>query len=428
MAAAPAYGKLTEVSGRLSTTGAITVTWHGDRARGCAAAGLCGYRGSTLARVTDGQFQLLFRKGRLRFGFAEVFGPAPVARVRRTEGTGEGGGCVDLAPETPLEMTTSRARTSSSVRIGFIESGLSAGRCAGPDVSLALSQLPRHAIAISRLTHPGSMVDLSGSAPFRAGRFSGTVRSTIKARVRPPAEPLLAPGDRPPPPPRASGPLVRLVDVLVRYRVTGLSGKVSTTFGGLRGPFCASLDSCGVAGTANWAILSAGGSLLIDGEARARPAEHGLRDALVAIRRQPGFINTQGSLRHALGATAATVVRPDGIACHDSQTVLAPDLVTNYDDGAMKFALGGEGEYYPSHDVLRTGCPGPMESDVLGRGAVASGSIPGAAIGRRRLRVAMTGAGRFGGAGYSGSHRSGFTLTLRREAVHYSYALVRRGR
>jgi hypothetical protein len=159
-----------------------------------------------------------------------------------------------------------------------------------------------------------------------------------------------------------------------------------------------------------------------------RPSEHGLRDALAAIRRQPGFINTQGALRHALGATAATVVRPEGVACHDSQTVLAPDLVTDYDDGGLRVALGGEGEFHPFGEILRTGCPGPGQSDVLGRHPIAAGHIAGAAIGRKRIQVTMTGGGRFKGVGYSGTRRSRFTLSLRRESVHLDYGFVRRER
>ena len=81
LTAGPAYGKNSEIAGRLATSGAVTVTWHGDRARGCAAAGLCGYRGSTLARVAGGgQFELLLSDGRLRFGFAELFGPVGNSR------------------------------------------------------------------------------------------------------------------------------------------------------------------------------------------------------------------------------------------------------------------------------------------------------------------------------------------------------------
>jgi hypothetical protein len=426
MAAAPAGAKLTQLNGRLTSTGGITVTWHGDRARGCAEAGLCGYRGSTFAQAAgDGQFALLLSKGRLRFGYASLFAPAPVVRVRRTEESGEGGGCADLAPERELELAVGRASTSSAVRIGFLETGLSAGRCAGPDVSTALSRLPKHTVALARLARPGSVVDLSGSAPFGSGRFSGTVRSTIKVHVGPPDTQPVGPDSRPAPHSPASGRLVRVVDVLVRYRVTGLRGKLSATFGGLAAPLCASVDGCGVAGTESWAILSAGGGTVwVEGEARVRPSEHGLRDALAAIRRRGHFF-TQSSLRHALGATAATVVRPDGSACHDSRTVLAPVLATDYDDAALKVGLSGPGDYYSSDEILRTGCPGPVESDVLGRKAVASGQVPGAAIGRRRLAVTMTGAGRFRGVGYAGAHRSRFTISLRRESARATYDFVR---
>ena len=56
LAAAPANAHTTELLGDISATGGVTVTWHGDPARRCAAAGLCGYSGSAgLQPVAIGQ-------------------------------------------------------------------------------------------------------------------------------------------------------------------------------------------------------------------------------------------------------------------------------------------------------------------------------------------------------------------------------------
>jgi hypothetical protein len=39
-----------QVDTALRVSGAVTISWHGDRARGCERAGLCAYRGSLSLR------------------------------------------------------------------------------------------------------------------------------------------------------------------------------------------------------------------------------------------------------------------------------------------------------------------------------------------------------------------------------------------
>src|SRR4051794_41943493 len=53
-AATPSEARGRELSAGLSATGSVFVTWHGDRARGCGAAGLCGDRGSAPAAPAEG--------------------------------------------------------------------------------------------------------------------------------------------------------------------------------------------------------------------------------------------------------------------------------------------------------------------------------------------------------------------------------------
>jgi hypothetical protein len=178
-----------------------------------------------------------------------------------------------------------------------------------------------------------------------------------------------------------------------------------------------------VAGSVSWAILSAGGSVVVEGEAPVRDSDHGLHGAIAAIGRA-GFFDAYGRLRHALGTTAASVTRPDGAPCHDSSTVVAPALSTDEITlHGISVALGGG--YEPAEELLRTGCPGPPRSDVFGNEGVASGALRPSTLGRRSIELPMSGSGRFASAGYSGAWTSRFSLGLRRVALRVTYGPVR---
>lgn len=416
-APAPAFVRFHDLSRQVSATGGVTITWHGDPARGCARAGLCGYRGSTGVRPgAGGYLELLYSNGRLVDGFGLLpLVAAPVIRVQRAEESGAAGACVDLAPAGELFVNAAPAR-SRRVRLGFASGGMSPGRCAGPDISVALTKLRRHRVSVSRLTRRGELIDLSGRSSFVSGRFSGTAVSTVKLRIGPDDSGSgFSIG-----PPRDQTP-VREVHVHARYRVTGFRGKLSATFRGRAAPLCENLDDCGVTGSVSWAILSAGGILAVDGYAPARASDHGVRAALAAVRRR-GFFSAYGTLRHAIGTTAAAVTRPDGTPCRDTATVAAPALAS-LESGRREVALllGG---YESDRELLRTGCPGPPGSDVIGDDSPASGRLGASVFARRRLELPLTGGGRFEDAGYSGAWRSRFTLGLRRVGLSVSYRRV----
>src|SRR5204863_9751716 len=164
LAATPANAHTTELLGDISATGGVTVTWHGDPARGCAAAGLCGYSGSAGLQPVYGSYDFFLAGGRrLRDSFSYLDTSLDVTRVKRVDGSGEGA-CVD-APDLSLYLTTARAGAGRG-RLGFDGDGLSPGRCAGPDIQNVLALLPRHAISLSRLKKRSLSVDMSGRASF----------------------------------------------------------------------------------------------------------------------------------------------------------------------------------------------------------------------------------------------------------------------
>jgi hypothetical protein len=411
----------TSVSAPLSFNGTVAASWHGDPARGCAEAGLCGYRGAvTVGSPTDGQFQIEGRHGHPRFVLAYAnLGTSAVVRVAHEQDA-----CVDVAPVQELDAFG--VVRNGRVRFELSTYGLSAARCAGPDASEFVERLPHRTVSLARLRRGALTLDFSGRVPYGSGRFSGTIRSTLRMRIgrlvvhhfrggfpsgaRPPVHPF------------------RVVRIHAAYRVAGFQGSVRSSFRGASKPFCVTVDSCGSTGTSGWAIFSvAGGTLHFEAEARARPSDRGVRGALAAIERADGFVDgyTFASLRHAVGESTADVRLADGSRCHDASRAASPGIFAESSGRRIEFALGGDGDL-SALDLLRVGCPGPLGSDIFAERPLASGSVPPSALLRRRLAVSLTSHGKFHGFGYSGTRRARFGLRLRRVAVRATYRQVTR--
>jgi hypothetical protein len=423
LAVVPANAPARDVSGEISTEGGVTITWHGDPARGCATAGLCGYRGSISASAFGfGQYFFLVSRGNRLiddFAFLDLTSP-PIVRVRRAVAGGDDGSCLDLNRIDELSIASTPAGPGRA-RVGINALPLTTGRCAGPNLSRALARLPRRSVSLSRLRRHSVAADLSGSAPYVAGRFSGTVTSTLRLRLgRQERGNQSGGGNFGPPRPRHGTARVRVVHVHAVYRVTRFDGSLSASFGGLAGPPCAQLDACGVNGTAGWAIESAGGNLVVEGDSLARRSDRGFRGALAAITRthdayaefrRPGFF----------GTTTADVTRPDGVPCHDTARVLSPGLAADVRRRRLVLGVGGYDTEWPSADLLRAGCPGPRDADVLSGPGLARGSVPLSRLMKRRFSLPMTGSGRFDASGYAGSRRARFRITLKRRSVRVAY-------
>jgi hypothetical protein len=426
LAVAPAEARRRELQTSLSSTGSVAVTWHGDAARGCASAGLCGYRGSTSMRPSNpGELFLTYSNGRLVDTFGTLDSQAPsVARVQRTEADGGTGACVDVSEGREVDVFASRPR-NGRVRLGLGGGGLQAGRCAGPDLAGVLSRLPERRVSVSRLGYGRTTIDLSARVPFSRGRFSGTLVSTLRLHVGRPRS-TRAFDDVSSPPGSHRGRLKRVVDVHAVYRVTGFAGKLTASSHGLAAPLCTAVDSCGVSGSANWAIRSGAGAVVIDASALARRSDHGLRGALAAIRRRGsgGFVEVGTDLRQAVGTTNASVTRAGAAPCADTKSTPAPYLSSRQSRTAISLALGDPGDYVDGPDVLRTGCPGPTQSGVFARRAIATGTAPLLALAQRRIDMQLRADGQFYDGGYAGVWRSRFRLGLRRVDERVTYRLV----
>jgi hypothetical protein len=429
-AAAPAGARERALTAGLTSTGAVSVTWHGERALGCAAAGLCGYRGSVSTQPgTDGELVLtLGRHGVVdAFGFLDQQAPS-VVRVQRRETSGSTEACVDALPPGEVDVIAQPPRNGAT-RIGLAGAGLDAGRCAGPDLTNALLRIPERRLSLARLRRGATTIDLSARLPLRSGPFSGLLVSTVRLHVgrMQRATDII---DEQAPGPSRGRRFARVVNLHAVYRVTGMAGKLAASFDGLAAPACSGVDACGLSGVANWAILSSGGTVVIDARALARGSDHGLRGLLAAVKRRGsrGFVASGADLRHEAGITTASVDRSGGESCHDSRSALPPYVSMPTTRTGTRVELGEPDVYPGSPNLLRTGCPGPTQAAVVGRHVIASGWLPLAAVARRRIDLPLGAGGRFDDGAYRGVWRSRFDLRLRRveERLTYSFRRVSR--
>jgi hypothetical protein len=426
--AAPAHAAARDLSASVKVTGGISVAWHGDPARGCGAAGLCGYRGSLRARPGSvAELELTPFRGRLEGSVYLDASDAPVVRVSRDQGGESGGGCVDLA--RGVQMYVELAQVGRRRAIARIEEeGLSSGRCAGPAVTRLLERLPARSVSLARLRRGGVTIDLSSSRPYGAGRFSGTVTSTLKLRIaRPRAEPTIGRSLLRPPPMAHS---VRFAELHARYRVTSISGKFTSSFQGLAPPACVTLDACGVAGSATWAVLASGGEVVIDALILPRRSDHGVRGALAALERGRGSIDAYGEFPHARGVTTAEVSRQAGETCRDTARTAMPPITSSVSSRGfassktVELRLAGQEASGPD-DLVRTGCPAPTQADTLDGRPPATATLPVSALRRRELELQLRGAGRFTGGAYSGTRQARLRFGLRRAGISVAYRSTR---
>jgi hypothetical protein len=332
---------------------------------------------------------------------------------------------VDASPAGEVDVIVQPQRNGAT-RVGLAGASLDVGRCAGPDLANLLLRLPERRLSLARLRRGDTTIDLSARLPLRSGRFSGRLVSTVRLHVgrmgRARSFEVGLPG-----PSSRRRRLTRVVDLHAVYRVTGMAGKFGASFHGLAAPVCSGVDACGVSGAANWAILSSGGSIVIDAGALARGSDHGLRGLLAAVRRRGagGFISTQADLRHEAGTTTAKLERAGGAGCQDSRSALPPYLNTPSSRTGTRFDLGQPEDVPGGPNLLRTGCPGPTEAAVVGRSVIASGWLPLAAVARREIELPLRAGGRFDDGAYSGAWRSRFTLRLQRVEERLTYRFRR---
>jgi hypothetical protein len=410
-------------------TGEITLTWHGDPARGCAAAGVCDISGSIVVHPDDITVQGVVRpNGRFypsRAGLLSV-NPSVVRVQRQTEGATRHL-CTDLVDATELELTPGElpgGRYSFGISNAFsFSDGLSAGRCTGPLPSQLKGVFPTATLQAARKGARTRAFQMSGRQPIAAGPFSGELVSTVNARLYRFSEESSSSDDGSERSHRRKPHTVRILEVQMSYGLAKVAGSLTTSFSGAAEPFCRPFDACGDHGSGTYSVASAGGSV----ELYATRVLHGRervsrRSALRDLR--AGRLDIGGDVIPHDGAMArisASVQYADGSSCTDTGNSLPlASMIAGGGAKSVRFLLGPP-HYFDGGDPLRTICPGPDQDDVLGdRHSLAEGRASAAALAGRSLRVRLVPAPTFKSDGYTGT-RSGeidLDLVTKRFDVH----------
>jgi hypothetical protein len=426
----PLFGELpTRVAG------SVTIAWHGDPARGCAAAGVCDIRGTLT--YTPGQpfFQVLklphggFEPQELQL--VDLLAPPAVVRVRRDPPGAAPSMCVDTV-SVPFLLLSPTSLAGGRFRYDFSDAllsqaGLSAGRCAGPVPSDLRGKLPSGVLDMRALRHGSELMNMSSRQPFASGPFSGETVSTLGVRVdalsrfRSDESNGSVVGR-----PRPRRRVVRLLQLDLTYRSAGFGGSLETSFSGVDGPLCAGLDACGASGTIGYTPAGVRAQVVVLAQRRLRTGEHPTpRTALADLRagrlRVFGFA---GSAPDAVARVSSTLSRPGDATCTDSVTTAFPGLDVSAVSRSLGLRLGASDEQGDT-DWLRTRCPGPAQSDILAGGALAVGQIGLAALGKRALTVRLSRPGAFVSGAYRGTRSGALTLRLARRTVRESVRRVR---
>ncbi len=392
----------------VTITGALTVSWSSDPARGCAAAGLCGVTGS-LEMLPGGTT-------------GSSGGPPPLepqdqtATVRELTRSADGAPVSTCAAVTPLDFTLAIRHTPQGLRAvmpagaGFLPP--SSGPCAGP------TGLDLQALALPARRVGAHSYELSGTTAFPAGSFDVTVASTLRALVTygnsSPGGGLgsgsfLGSGSGPPQP-RMHRALQETADV--EYRIQPLTGSLTTQFSGLASPYCAALGACGANGRLTEDI-TVGGSIsftasrFVDRVLNRRAVLRDLRSGRLRL-------DTYLLGPPAHEATSETLAQADGTTCRDSISGGLFAFQATAHRGRNQLTLSSQSG--PSgNDPLRTRCPGPPATQVIGGGQeIAAAPLATSALGRAHLTLSLSGNGTFSGLGWAGTRAGRLVLRLTR--------------
>ncbi len=238
MAFAPSVGLADAARFRnesLSASGALSYTWQGDPARGCAAIGVCDIRGQLILRAQP-QGQLFAFGNR---GANIAVGSSAAVRVLR--GGPSPGVCVDIPGEPPSGLNISLS--SRDALRADIQAPAGSGRCAGP----LQSDLSGITIPVRRAGGSRASFDLRGSRSFGAGPYTVTFASTLMLRPAHNLGTVFSSSSSSVPGPRPTRQMFEYVQL--RYRVSAASTGIQTLFSGTSDGACVVVDSCGASGS-----------------------------------------------------------------------------------------------------------------------------------------------------------------------------------
>lgn len=421
--ALPAPAPAAEGRGALHVRGAVELRWQG-RPGACEEDGLCGVSGTVRWQPAGGgRVEYAGGPGSWRPTYLQPLNfSRPVVRVLRTSPDGSTSGCIDSLGTEQLfgDLLDLVPGEDGQLLLGvatpYGPGPFNAGRCAGPlpadvDPVLPATAFRRHGV-----------MDLRARAPFAAGPFEGVVRSTLRAEagpVRRVRSSSFSSGSSGPGAATGTSP-TRLVAVVADYRVVSADGGFHATLAGERSPACEAADACGATGTLDVSPLGlAGRTLRLLGYRVVKTgAAYGPREALAdlgagRLRDLAGGLPDRGEPTRT--TTASVRLGGESATCTDAAEGPLPGFSAR-GGRTVRFAIDSS-SYGGIGDLVRTRCPGPSVSDVLGGGALLAGSLPAASLAGASTTVVLGAAGGFSAEGWSGERSGQLTVGLERTRI-----------
>lgn len=391
------------VNESLVATGALTYTWHGDPAHGCAALNECDVQGEIVLRaIGQGQFaQFAFR------GPSDLF-VQTTGTVRVRGGGAEGGECVaPVGQNFPgVDVQIRHGRDSLAV----IQQVPGSGPCAGPlQRDLAALKIP-----VRRSGGRRPSFDLRTNQSFVAGPFSGTLVSTLRLRPAPGqgssgagSSGSFASSSPGPAPVNNLLEYARIV-----YTVTPGSSGIRTQFSGSGDSSCQVVASCGASGSLGLAVQPVGKLMIF----ASRTVHRHLSSAQVRRDLSQGRLLVNGFLT-LNGTVSESYAWSDGSSCRDSVPISQLQLLLGSPSSrgpGGRHPVTIQNNTAPGIELMRTHCPGPTDDDlgvitVLGRGSVTTRELLA-----KHVTLDLTERSGFSGLGYTGTRSGSIQLNLTR--------------
>jgi hypothetical protein len=405
---APAGARTTSQPERsVVVDGSLTYAWHGDPARGCAAAHVCGIAGAIIISGADGGNLTLKRALPRELDFG---GGAATVRVQRVGPDGSVSDCVESLDEFDLLVAFVRPRAGGAR--AFV-APMSVSHCATPLVDdLARLKLDAR-FAASR---PAS-IDLRQRVAFASGPYSGELTSTLTTHPDPSGFSSSSSESGP-----GSSPAThrkRFAYVAMRYRATFAGARPEVSYFGGSNGVCVVFDSCGVSGSTTISVPAATFTFRITA---SRPVRRPLGRARTLADLAAGRLTIDRDLfagRKLHGAATTLSTRSGTTDCESTRRGLPLTLrVDGYGGGgagrALDFALNDASEM---NDALRAYCAGPTPADELGSDyatTLLSGVLPLKDLAPPQSSLTIAPARRFHAIPYSGRWEGARVLVLKR--------------
>jgi hypothetical protein len=405
--AGPAAARIPAPDLQYRATGGIDYTWVGVPARGCAGDGMCGVEGS-LQVTADGSSGSSGSQPQVTLeddtAVVRVEYPAVGATPEYV--------CAEPMPyQVGFALRPAHGDDALPVGAAFPYGLASSGECAGPTGSeLGALRLP-----VRR--QPDGGYSLAATKSFGAGPFEVTVTSHLGVRSSPENGGGIgasqAPGS-------VSLPRARKVldeQVNVDYRLVAVDEALVDGFGGVADPFCEPLGACGTTGSIHMQLAPGRDLLEITGQ-RIVKRHIGLRRALEDLRAGKLAVYDNGFGNGIRYRTTSVVSRPGTPSCAGAASgQIGFDSQVTRTTYEFYLEPNGTDFFFGGADALRTWCPGPESTTIVGQGAIASGAFKVASLGAPRIEVRLTNAGRFVGPGYHGTRTGSVVLMLVRTRV-----------